>query len=402
MTDFKDRAIFGGVPAFSQPLHVGRPNVLRPARVLERLQSILESRWLTNDGPTVHEFERATASYLGVSHCVAVCNATLGLMLLCRALGLKGEVIVPSFTFVATAHALRWQGLTPVFCDIRRETHTLDPRCVEDCISPATSGIIPVHIWGRPCDIDELSGVAGRHGIELVFDASHSFGCSHNGRRIGGFGRAEVFSFHATKFVHTFEGGAITTNDGALAEKLRLMRNFGFDGYDTVVGLGINAKMNEICAAMGLCCLEDVSELAEVNRRNYLRYERRLRDVPGVDLLRSIESEENNFQYVVLLVDERTSGVARDALVSFLHAENVLARRYFYPGCHNMEPYRSELEDRQPHLPETDWVADRVMVLPTGTAVGAEEIDQICMLIEAAVLHNDEVRRAGAPGGADR
>ncbi|MEI2422502.1 DegT/DnrJ/EryC1/StrS family aminotransferase, partial [Arthrospira platensis SPKY2] len=174
-----------------------------------------------------------------------MCNGTIALEILIRATELKGEVIVPSFTFIATAHALQWQEITPVFCDIDPKTHTLDPLAVEKMITPRTSGIIGVHVWGQPCNIEALTEIANQHNLKLVFDASHAFGCSYQGTMIGNFGEAEVFSFHATKFVNTFEGGAVVTNNDELAAKIRLMKNFGFAGFDNVIYIGTNGKMDE-------------------------------------------------------------------------------------------------------------------------------------------------------------
>src|SRR6185369_3387994 len=204
--------------------------------------------------------EQRVAKMLGVRHCIAMCNATVALEITIRALGLTGEVLVPSFTFIATAHALQWQQIIPVFCDVDPETHCLNPRSVEKMITPRTTGIIGVHLWGRGCDIGSLSEIARSNGLKLLFDAAHAFGCSYEGRMIGGFGDAEVFSFHATKFFNTFEGGAVTTNDDDLAEKIRLMKNFGFAGYDQVIYLGTNGKMSEVSAAMGLTSLESLDD----------------------------------------------------------------------------------------------------------------------------------------------
>ena len=227
-----DLAIFGGEPAFNEILHVGRPNIGDRKKLIARLNAILDRRWLTNNGPVVQEFEERLAEFLGVRHVITVVNATIGLELVIRALKLTGEVIVPAFTFVATAHALQWQEITPVFSDIDPATHNLDPACIERMLTPRTTGIIGVHVWGRPCDIEALEAIARKHNLALLFDAAHAFGVSHRGRMIGQFGQAEVFSFHATKFFNTFEGGAIATNNDDLAEKLRLMRNFGFSGME--------------------------------------------------------------------------------------------------------------------------------------------------------------------------
>ncbi len=211
-----------------------------------------------------------------------MCNATIALEIAARALDLKGEVLLPSFTFIATAHALQWQGITPVFVDIDPRTHNIDPAAIERHITPRTTGIIGVHLWGRPCDTASLEAVAARHNLPVFYDAAHAFACSHEGRMIGGFGACEVFSFHATKFLNSFEGGAVVTNDADLAHRMKLMRNFGFVDYDRVDYVGTNGKMNEICAAMALVSLDALPDFIAINRRNYEAYGRGLDGLPGL------------------------------------------------------------------------------------------------------------------------
>ena len=389
----QDLAIFGKAPAFAEKLHVGRPNLGNRDRLLKRFTDMLDRNWLTNDGPFVKDFEKRLADFIGVRNCVAMCNATVSLEIAIRALGLTGEVLVPSFTFIATAHALQWQEITPVFCDIDPRTHNLDPAQVEKMITPRTTGIIGVHTWGRPCDIAALESIARRRNLQLLFDAAHAFRCSHKGKAIGGFGRCEIFSFHATKFFNTFEGGAVLTNDDALAEKMRLMRNFGFRGNDNVIYIGTNGKMTEVCAAMGLTSLESVDEFAEINRCNYHAYRRELDGIPGVTQMAYDGSERTNYQYIVLEVDELGTGLTRDELVQVLTAENVLARRYFYPGCHRMEPYRSYFPHAALVLPETEKLSKRVVVLPTGSSVNEQMIAQICQIVRTALSNATAVRK---------
>lgn len=386
-------AVFGAPPAFREKLYVGRPNIGDRESFLARMNDILDRRWLTNNGRYVQEFEERLAALLGVRNCITMCNGTVALEITIRALGITGEVIVPSFTFIATAHSLQWQQITPVFCDIDPETHNLDPVRVEEMITPRTTGIIGVHLWGRPCPVEELTGIASRRGLKLLFDAAHALGCSHRGRMIGAFGDAEVFSFHATKFFNTFEGGAVATNDDDLAARIRLMKNFGFAGYDDVVYIGTNGKMPEMSAAMGLSSLERLSDFVESNRRNYHGYLRELSGVPGIRVIRYDENEACNYQYVILEVDEEEAGIDRDRLLRVLHAENVIARRYFFPGCHRMEPYRSFFPHAGLLLPCTERLARRVMSLPTGTAVGEEEIRGICEILRFAMERGEEIRR---------
>lgn len=384
-------AVFGGKPLFSEALHVGRPNIGKRQTFEARVADILDRRWLTNSGQYVKELEQRIAELVGVKHCIAMCNATVALEIAIRALGLTGEVIVPSFTFIATAHALQWQQIVPVFCDIDPATHNIDPGRAEELITPRTTGIIGVHVWGRACDTEALGEIAQRNNLRLLFDAAHAFACSYKGRMIGGFGNAEVFSFHATKFFNTFEGGAVTTNDDELATKIRLMKNFGFSGYDQVTYIGTNGKMSEISAAMGLTSLESLADFIQTNRQNYHQYQEGLAGVADVRLLTFDENEKCNYQYIVMEIDESKAGISRDELVEILHAENVIARRYFYPGCHRMEPYRTCYPDAGLRLPLTERLADCVVTLPTGTAVSSQQISDICELIKWVISHGPEV-----------
>jgi len=391
--NIQDLAIFGGQAAFEEPLHVGRPNIGNRAALLNRINDMLDRRWLANNGPFVKELEQRIAEQLGVKHCIAICNATVGLEIAIRAVGLKGEVLVPSFTFIATAHALQWQEITPVFCDIDPRTHNIDPSKIERMITPKTSGILGVHVWGRPCDIEALEALAQKHNLKLIFDAAHAFDCSYQGRKIGNFGQAEVFSFHATKFLNSFEGGAITTNNDELAQKIRWMTNFGFQGYDTVTYLGTNGKMTEVSAAMGLTSLEDSHHVIEVNRRNLQAYQAELAGIPGLSVIQYRAEEQNNYQYVILEIDSDKTCINRDTLVKILHAENILVRRYFYPGCHQMEPYRSLFPHAGLLLPETEKLVQRVMSMPTGTSITTEDIKQICQLIRFVIGNGDVIQK---------
>lgn len=386
-TRIEDLAVFGAPPAFGERLHVGRPNIGDRGRLLERIGDILDRRWLTNNGSYVQEFERRVAETVGSRHCIAMCNGTVALEIAIRAVGMSGEVIVPSFTFIATAHALQWQEITPVFCDIEPSTHNLDPDSVLRMITPRTTGIIGVHLWGKPCDMEALARIAGDRGLRLIFDASHALGCSYKGKSITSMGDAHVFSFHATKVLNTFEGGAVVTNSDELAGKIRLMKNFGFSGYDKVIYIGTNGKMSEVSAAMGLTGLECMDDVIAGNLRNYRAYRRGLAGLGGIRLLKHDEKERGNYQYVVAEIDPDETKISRDRIVEILHAENVIARRYFYPGCHRMEPYRSFFPHAGLLLPETERVAGRVLCLPTGTSVNEDQIASICSILRT-ILSN--------------
>lgn len=375
-----DLAINGAVPAFDQPLHVGRPNIGSREDFIRYIDEIFDRDWLTNNGPMVQQFEEKVADYHNVKHCVAMCNGTIALEIAIRALGLTGEVIVPSYTFIATAHALHWQGIRPVFADIDPLTHNLDPASVRSLITSETSGIIGVHLWGRPAPVEDLQCLADEYELKLMFDAAHAFGCSHNGTMIGNFGSCEVLSFHATKFFNTFEGGAVLTNDDELAGAMRLMRNFGFSGLDKVIYPGTNGKMMEIAAAMGIVNLENIKSVIDTNRKRYHEYRDRLSNIPGISLIVYDEAESNNYQYVVVEVGKECP-IARDQIVDSLRAENILARKYFWPGCHNMKPYVDIYPDAKLALHNTDKVSESVIILPAGTVIETNAIEVIVSVL---------------------
>lgn len=387
-----DLAIFGGNTEFESLLHVGRPNIGNREYFLSQVNEVLDNRWLTNSGPKVNEFERKIEEYIGVKHAIAITNGTVALELLIRAAGIKGEVIIPSFTFVACAHAFQWQEIKPVFCDIDPNTHNIDPAEIEKHITPNTTAIMGVHLWGRPCNIEVLEQIAQKHNLKLIFDASHAFACSHNGKMIGNFGIGEVFSFHATKFFNTLEGGAIVTNNDELANKIRLMKNFGFQGYDNVTYIGTNGKMNEISASMGLTSFDSIDKFIAKNKENYGIYKSEFDKIDGISLIDYKDSEKNNYQYIACEIDESQFGMSRTELIDILIKENILARKYFYPGIHRMEPYRSLYPYSSVFLEKTEALANRIISFPTGTAVDSESISQVTNLVSFIHQNSGEIK----------
>lgn len=384
-----DLAYFGGKPLFPEPVYIGAPNTGNRQRFFAYANQALDDRWLTNNGRLVKQLEEKLADLLQVNHCVLVNNGTIGLMIALRALEVSGEVIVPSFTFVATVHALEWMGLTPVFCDVDPQTHNLDPQAVNRLITKRTKAILGVHLWGQPCAVVELASIAQQHDIKLLFDAAHAFAGKADGVSFANFGDAEVFSFHATKFFNTFEGGAITTNDPQLAERMRLLRNFGFAGVDNVISGGINAKLNEISAAMGLTLLEELPELLASLRRNYKRYEEFFAEIPGIRQIIYPDIQANNCQYIVVEVNE--SEVKRDLLHDILQKENIIVRRYFYPGCHRMEPYRSQNQAAAWHLPVTESLVQRVLCFPNNAWMPDSQLTSILELLQFVFSNRQEI-----------
>ncbi|HKF82942.1 MAG TPA: DegT/DnrJ/EryC1/StrS family aminotransferase [Solirubrobacterales bacterium] len=386
-TAVAELAVLGGPPAFAEPLHVGRPNVGDREAILTGIGEALDERWLSNNGSKLEAFERRLSERLGGMHVVATCNATLGLQIAMRALGIQGEVVLPALTFVATAHAVAWEGLTPVFADVEPETLCLGATEAETRIGPETGALLGVHLWGRSGDVEGLSALARERGLPLLFDAAHTLGCERDGRPLAAFGDAAVLSFHATKIANSFEGGAIVTGDRELAERAATMRNFGFVDEDEIVGLGTNAKLSEAGAAMGLASLEAMDGFLAASRRNYAAYGEALAGIPGLTLLPFDPPESSNCHYVVVDVDA-DAGLDRDQLRAVLVAENVLARRYFYPGCHRVPPY-----DRRPQLPlpVTEHVLARCLSLPTGTAVTPADAAAVGDLIRLALYQPDAV-----------
>jgi dTDP-4-amino-4,6-dideoxygalactose transaminase len=396
MKPVNELAVFGGAPAFAAPVHVAQLNLPDWQAVEESFRGIFRRRYYANNGPLVRTLDEALAEHLGVDHAVCVTNGTVGLMILARALELSGEVIVPAFTFPATAHALSWAGLTPVLCDVSVASHMITPADVVAAMSGNTTGIVGVHLWGRACDPDGLQDLATKRQLTLFFDACHAIGCTHRGRAIGGLGAGEVFSFHATKVLNGAEGGCVTTNDSRLADRLRTMRNFHARETFAPVDARLNGKMSEAQAAMALLSLADLPRNIAANKERHRLYGERLRGVAGLSLMQYAD-EANNYQYIVVDVDEAACGLHRDILLRVLTAENVLCRRHFYPGLHRMAPYRGSVSARLGAFPGTERLCGRLLQLPTGQAVTPDDIERICDLLLGVVGHAEEVTaRLGA------
>jgi dTDP-4-amino-4,6-dideoxygalactose transaminase len=368
-------------PAFAKLLPIVDPEGVPGDKFLEEVRGILASKQLTN-GAYVRKFEEAAAEYLGLAHCVAVSSCTVGLLLVLKALDLRGEVILPSFTFHATAHAVVWNGLTPVFADCDAKTFCLAPEAVRAQVSNRTAAILAVHLFGNPAAVEELEEIAAGLQIPLVFDAAHAFGSSVGGKHVAGFGTAEVFSFSPTKLVVAGEGGLVATRDAALAERLRAARNYGDAGnYDPEI-LGVNARMSEINAAMALHGLAGLE--ARIERRNEIRrrYERNLRDVAGLRFQEVSEGGRSTFKDFSVIVNEKEFGHSRDWLVELLHRENIGARKYFSPPVHRQKLYRALWHGRA--LPVTDMVSDGVVSLPIYSSLTDESVDKVCEVIRRA------------------
>ena len=365
-------AILGGRPTFPGGLPFARPSVPDPPSVAREIERVLASGILT-DGPRVRELERRAAEYVGVRHCIAVSSCTSGLLLLLRAADLSGEVIVPSFTFPATVHAVMWNALRPAFADIDPETLTLEPGSAALAVGARTSAILATHIFGTPCDAQGLAAVARRNGLRLFFDAAHAFGSRKGEVPVGGLGDGEVFSLSPTKVLVAAEGGLIATDDDVLAERCRIGRNYGNPGdYDCRL-VGLNARMSEVHAAIALASLDGLEE--RIAHRNALAaaYCRTLADVRGVSFPAVRQGDRSTFKDFTILVEPAAFGVDADTLAVALRAEGIETRRYYTPPVHVQRAYRS-LVVTNGDLPVTEAAASRVLTLPMWSDMTEEHL----------------------------
>jgi dTDP-4-amino-4,6-dideoxygalactose transaminase len=388
--------VLGAEPRFAEDIFVTRP--IAPERVAYAALTarVFEDRWFTNSGPLAIELEERLRIQLGVGCCTTFCNGTAALLTALRSLDLRGEVITTPFTFPATPHCIEWNGLTPVFGDIDPETYNLDPARVEEQIGPDTCAILPVHVFGNPCDVDGLQAVADRHGLRLVYDAAHAFGVELAGEPIGRFGDLSALSFHATKVFHTAEGGAVVASDPALAERLRLLRNFGIVNENEVHGVGLNGKMSELHAAMGLLVLDALE--AEIEQRGRLsdHYHARLKDVEGLSFQRiATGTLRNHFNFTVQ-IDRDAFGLSRDEVHAALRPDGIVSRKYFYPLCTENECYASLPSANRDDLPSANRLAGRILSLPLYGSLGESDVDAIVDTLLALQESAPAVRRAVA------
>jgi dTDP-4-amino-4,6-dideoxygalactose transaminase len=384
-------AVRGGRPAFPKGLPLARPSIPDPERVVEDVRKILASEVLTN-GPYVAKLEELAAAYLDVRHCVAVSSCTSGLMLVLRASGLYGDVLLPSFTFAATAHAVVWNGLRPTFADIDPETLTLSAAAAKWGVGVRTSAIVATHTFGTPADVEGLAAVADRAGSRLVFDAAHAFGSRRGDRSVGGFGDAEVFSLTPTKPVVAGEGGIIATNADDLAEACRLGRDYAKEEDYDCRFVGLNARMSEFHAAVALASLDGLEERIVARNRLADQYREAMDSLPGVSFPSVTPGDRSTYKDLTILVDEEEFRLDAATLGNALGAEGVEVRRYYSPPVHRMRPYRMHASG---NLPETERAAGRVLTLPLW--VGMTESD-VGLVADALVRIRDSLgtRLAGS------
>ena len=372
-------AVPGERPLFPEGLPLARPAVLNVERVRTRMGDSLASGMFTN-GPLVRQLEERAAAYLGVRHCVAVGSCTAGLMLILRAADLRGDVLVPSFTFAATAHAVVWNGLRPVFVDIRPDTLTLSVEACQRAIDMRTSAILATHIFGTPADVEGLERIAEESGVRMFFDAAHAFGSQHQGRMVGSFGDAEVFSLSPTKVLVAGEGGLITTNDDLLAERCRMGRDYGHPGDYDCRFIGLNGRMSEFHAAVGLGSFEDLEERLDERETLAAAYRSTLADLPGITFPVVTEGDRSTIKDMTILIDAEAFGLEADDLGRALAAEGIETKRYYSPPVHTMQAYRS-LETRWNPLDVTNDVAARTLTLPLWSGMGAERVERVGMAV---------------------
>ena len=345
------------------------------------LKDIWQRKWITNNGHYHKELERALCEYLGVPYVSLFTNGTLPLITALQALRITGEVITTPFSFVATTHALWWNGIKPVFVDIDPETCNLDPERIEAAITPRTTAIMPVHVYGRPCDTARIQEIADTYGLKVIYDAAHAFGVRVDGESLLKAGDLSTLSFHATKVYNTIEGGALVMHDEQTKRRIDYLKNFGFAGETTVVAPGINSKMDEVRAAYGLVNLRQVDKAIEARRHVAEAYRKGLKDVPGIRFMDDIPGVRHNYAYFPIFVDEKEYGMSRDELYFKMKEHNVLGRRYFYPLISTFSTYRGLGSAHPDNLPVATRMAEQVICLPMYYGLTDEQIERILSLI---------------------
>jgi dTDP-4-amino-4,6-dideoxygalactose transaminase len=386
-------ALDGVTPQFSKPLPVGQLYFPSWERYEEKMRGIFERDYYINNGPLLNELEFKLQVFLGVKHVVCVTNATFGLMMAIDALGITGKIVVPSFTFIASAQSILRTGLTPVFCDVNPLTHQLDLEKIDSLLDENVSAIMGVNLWGGSCEPAVLEKYASERGLSLYFDSAHAFGCEAAGKSIGGFGDLEVFSFHATKILSATEGGCICTNSDELAARLRGTRpSYGNTGSVISMPRVANARMSEAQAAIALMSLEDFPMNQLNNLVLYNTYKRLLDPIPGLKLVEPAGVTKSNYQYLVCEIDSDAFGLTRDQLTTVLKAENINARRYFYPGTHRSVEFKNLEPISGWNLPVTDRLCGSCIQLPIGALVSVDAVEKICNVIANAQYYSEKLR----------
>lgn len=347
----------------------------------EYLDDIWSRKWITNNGVYHQQLEKALADYLGVPFVSLFTNGTLPLFVALKALGIKGEVITTPYSFVATTNSILWNGLKPVFVDVEEETGNIDPEKIEAAITPFTSAIMPVHVYGNPCKIEEIQKIADKYHLKVIYDAAHAFGVMKNGKSICDAGDVSTLSFHATKVYNTIEGGALICKDEKIKRKIDSLRNFGLTSEIEVLEPGLNGKMDEVRAAYGLLNLEQIDNAIEIRRHIADLYETALKDISGIRLITQNDNIKFNYSYFPIFIDEKKFGITRDALYERLKRRNILGRRYFYPLISNFPVYSDFDSAKVENLPIANKIANQVICLPMHTSLTEEDVYRIIKVI---------------------
>ena len=347
----------------------------------EMLKQIWESKWITNNGSFHKQLENELAAYLKVPYISLFTNGTLPLITALQALRITGEVITTPYSFVATTHALWWNGIKPVFVDIDPATGNLDPDKIEAAITPKTTAIMPVHVYGKPCDTQRIQDIADQYGLKVIYDAAHAFGVEVNGESILNAGDLSTLSFHATKVYITVEGGAMVMHDEKMKKRIDYLKNFGFADETTVVGPGINSKMDEVRSAYGLLNLKQVDAAIEARHQVAIKYREALRSVEGISFFDDMPGVKHNYSYFPIFVNADKYGMTRDELYFKMREHNVLGRRYFYPLISTFSTYKGLESARPENLPNAHKMADSVICLPMHHALSVEDVERILKCI---------------------
>ena len=345
------------------------------------LQDIWSRKWLTNNGYYHHELEKALCEYLKVPYISLFTNGTLPLLCALQALRITGEVITTPYSFVATTHSLWWNGIKPVFVDIDPETCNIDPEKIEDAITPRTTAIMPVHVYGKPCDTDRIQAIADKYGLKVIYDAAHAFGVKVNGESILNAGDISTLSFHATKVYNTIEGGALVCHDEKTKKRIDYLKNFGFAGETEIVAPGINGKMDEIRSAYGLLNLKQVDTAIEARHQIAIKYRKILRNIKGLHFMEDIPGVRHNYSYFPIFVDAEKYGMTRDELYFKMKEQNVFGRRYFYPLISEFSTYRGLDSARLDNLPVAHKIANSVICLPMYAGLSEDDINRILIVL---------------------
>ena len=345
------------------------------------LEKIWESHVLTNGGPFHHELEKKLCEYLGVKYISLFSNGTLALVTALQTLRITGEVITTPYSFVASTHSLWWNGIKPVFVDIEPGTFNIDPERIESSITPQTTAILPVHVYGNPCNVQKIKKIADTYGLKVIYDACHTFGVTIKGVPVLNFGDLSVMSFHATKVYNTFEGGAIVCHDEATKKRIDNLKNFGFLNETTVVTPGINAKMNEVQAALGLLQLKHIDKAIEKRKEIVFRYRERLKNIPGLTCFEDIPDVKHCYSYFPVLFDKEIFGKTREDVYNFLKQNNIYTRRYFYPLISQFPTYRGLESAQQGKMPVAEEITQQVLCLPIYPDLQFSSVDNICSLL---------------------